>query len=444
MAEHVPRKKQKTIFASLNLPPKNTQVITVPTKVKSTLKTNPKQHKDYSSSSRTVTPVTVEKWKSELVEYNVAEWLQYSVDSNGKVANMKCKFCITYKDAIKDLPNFSDIFIIGSTNYKKSTVEEHATKCKPHLKAYKLFLSSKGISIEDAAKSLSVAVPNNTNIVAGIATMDKKDLEKTKLKFDVSYFIAKKRLSMKTYPDLLVLEKKHGVDMGPAYNNEKQCGTFIDYISEDIKNRLIKDLLKAKFFSILCDGSTDNAVVENEVTYALYFDPAPANSDSVQVKLTFLGMNSLEDQNAKGIASSLLENMDSLGMEDPTKKLIGFTSDGASVNRGNKESVKMILREFSEWMVFIWCIAHRLELALKDALSGTVFDDIDEMILRIYYLYQKAPKKLRELRKLHEAYAGVMEYEEGGVKPKKASGTRWISHKLDAMKICLDKWGLYM
>lgn len=161
MGEQVPRKKQKTIFASLNLPPKNMQVITEPTKVKSTIKKNPKQHKDCSSSSRTVTPTTVEKWKSELAEYNVAEWLQYSVDSNGKVANMKCKFCITYKDALKDLPNFSDIFIIGSTNYKKSTVEEHATKCKSHLKAYKLFLSSKGISVEDAAKSLSAAVPIN-------------------------------------------------------------------------------------------------------------------------------------------------------------------------------------------------------------------------------------------------------------------------------------------
>ena len=28
--------------------------------------------------------------------------------------------------------------------------------------------------------------------------------------------------------------------------------------------------------------------------------------------------------------------------------------------------------------------------------------------------------------------------------PKKASGTRWLSHKLGAMKMCLDKWGIYI
>ena len=94
-------------------------------------------------------------------------------------------------------------------------------------------------------------------------------------------------------------------------------------------------------------------------------------------------------------------------------------------------------------MVGFYLVAHRLELSINDALSGTVFDDIDEMLLRIYYLYQKAPRKHRELRKIHVMYAGVMNYE-GGVKPKKASGTRWITNKLEAMKICLDKWGLYI
>ena len=61
--------------------------------------------------------------------------------------------------------------------------------------------------------------------------MDKNDLESTNRKFEASYFIAKKRISMKTYPDLLsmktypdllsmkrypdllALEKKHGVDI---------------------------------------------------------------------------------------------------------------------------------------------------------------------------------------------------------------------------------------
>ena len=37
-----------------------------------------------------------------------------------------------------------------------------------------------------------------------------------------------------------------------------------------------------------------------------------------------------------------------------------------------------------------------------------------------------------------------MEFYVGGVRPVKASGTHWISHKVNAMKLCLDKWGLYI
>ena len=66
------------------------------------------------------------------------------------------------------------------------------------------------------------------------------------------------------------------------------------------------------------------------------------------------------------------------------------------------------------------------------------------MILRLFYLYQKAPKKLRQLRELHEIYKGAMDFLSDSCKPKKASGTRWISHKLGAMKTCLDKWGIYI
>ena len=45
-------------------------------------------------------------------------------------------------------------------------------------------------------------------------------------------------------------------------------------------------------------------------------------------------------------------------------------------------------------------MSHRLELALKDALQKTVFKEVDKMLLNLYLLYQKAPKKLRQLKEL--------------------------------------------
>lgn len=44
----------------------------------------------------------------------------------------------------------------------------------------------------------------------------------------------------------------------------------------------------------------------------------------------------------------------------------------------------------------MWYLAHRLELSVKDALKSTSFDLIDELLLRLYYVYHKSPK-CREL-----------------------------------------------
>ena len=37
----------------------------------------------------------------------------------------------------------------------------------------------------------------------------------------------------------------------------------------------------------------------------------------------------------------------------------------------------------------MWCLAHRLELAIKDAMKVSYFDMVDEMLLRLYLLYEK-------------------------------------------------------
>ena len=38
------------------------------------------------------------------------------------------------------------------------------------------------------------------------------------------------------------------------------------------------------------------------------------------------------------------------------------------------------------------CLAYRLELAVKDTLKGKTFDTIDDMLLKLNYIYEKAPK----------------------------------------------------
>ena len=40
-------------------------------------------------------------------------------------------------------------------------------------------------------------------------------------------------------------------------------------------------------------------------------------------------------------------------------------------------------------------MAHHLEVAVHDALKATAFDTVDDLLLKLYYLYEKSPKKCR-------------------------------------------------
>jgi hypothetical protein len=62
--------------------------------------------------------------------------------------------------------------------------------------------------------------------------------------------------------------------------------------------------------------------------------------------------------------------------------------------------LKKLVEEKLNWVFWIWCLAHHLELTVKDALKGTVFDAIDDMLLKLYYLYEKSLKKCRELKEI--------------------------------------------
>ena len=47
------------------------------------------------------------------------------------------------------------------------------------------------------------------------------------------------------------------------------------------------------------------------------------------------------------------------------KKLLGFAADGAAVNRREKDGIIGILRGRQPWVIYVWCVAHRLELFFK-------------------------------------------------------------------------------
>ena len=242
---------------------------------------NPKQFSlsSVSASNQKTIPATVEKSKSELVTDAVAKWLICKTDNNGKAKDLKCNFSISYGKEIHLMPSYSNPFVAVSRNYKKLAIEDHA-KHNPHMKTCQLYLCSQGVPLDKRAKSFSSNL-GNESIVSGFSKKDPKELPVMNRKFEVTYFIAKNELPFNKYKKILSLEKHHGVQMGDSYIIDTACANFIDFIGLGLKDQLNKDLVKAKFFVVLSDGSTDSSLIENKTIYCLYFDPSPIGSDSV-------------------------------------------------------------------------------------------------------------------------------------------------------------------
>ena len=114
--------------------------------------------------------------------------------------------------------------------------------------------------------------------------------------------------------------------------------------------------------------------------------------------------------------------------------LVGCGTDGASVNVSEQNGMRGKLQAALPWLYWAWCYGHRLELACKDAFSSRLFHDIDEMLLRLYYLYEKSPRKCRELSDLVNDLKEVFEFPEGGNVPLRAHGSRWITYKRKALQ----------
>ena len=94
--------------------------------------------------------------------------------------------------------------------------------------------------------------------------------------------------------------------------------------------------------------------------------------------------------------------------------LVGCGSDGAAINISGQNGMRGKLTGALPWFYLAWCFNHRLELACKDSFSSDLFRDVDDMLLRVCYLYVKSPKKCCELSALVDDRKQVFEFPDDG------------------------------
>ena len=288
-----------------------------------------------NKNTRKLRSGTVERWKSnDLAIYDANDWLTYQEENIGGkkyCTSLKCKVCSEFEESIDKRHNFNRTFIDGSTNFKVSSVMDHANS-EIHKIALNLFRRKGGQSATPINKD-----KNQPTLEFKLGPQQQEEMKK---KFDISYFVVKEELPLTKYEKIIELEKRHGVLHSSPYSNRTAATNFISYQSDVLKSQLAKDIANAKFFSVLFDGTTDCAVVEQEAVFAIYFNPDPDLNDStvndgqepmVKVQMGFISVENLASSTADGVVSGLKTALESPGLSSistPPSSPIGLVGDG--------------------------------------------------------------------------------------------------------------------
>ena len=123
------------------------------------------------------------------------------------------------------------------------------------------------------------------------------------------------------------------------------------------------------FYSVQMDGSTDASNKEEELFLVVYFDPYSSDG-SVYVRNRYLCVRQPRTVCASGLFDCLQKALAFCELDEQPSKLIGLGCDGANVNMGGN-GVRGFIQSDRPWIITVWCLAHRFELAIKDALSKT-------------------------------------------------------------------------
>ena len=174
-------------------------------------------------------------------------------------------------------------------------------------------------------------------------------------------------------------------------------------MAEDIKGDLRSSIESSRFVSILSDGSTDKGIIEEEIVYVQFVDGKP------HTKLVSVESPNFVD--AAGIMTAIQDSIDTLKLDENEteeffiefyKKLININFDGASFMSGNWSGVQERFKNIVAGLIYTHCVAHRLELAMLDALelNDSYIQKFDENINSIFKFYYYSPVRRKVLKEM--------------------------------------------
>lgn len=257
---------------------------------------------------------------------------------------------------------------------------------------------------------------------------NKENIEVTEKVFRTVYECAKSHLPHTEHTRLIELQSINGVNCGNILYSKTACSDIIHHISSEMCIEIVKHIISSHAkFSIIVDESTSVANVQSMVVYLrTLFEN--------EICTYFFGLLELTDATAAGLENVLLNFLHTTGLDDCIlrNQFVGFCSDGASCMIGEHKGVATLLKAKFPLLQTFHCMAHRLELAVKNAIEEVnVVSHFKIFVDQLYKVYSTSPKNQREL----DAAAELLSVEL--LKVQKIFDVRWVFSSYVAIKAVL-------
>ena len=269
---------------------------------------------------------TLDSWKAK------SKWLTIG---NGHTF---CAWCTKYEQLISSTKGFSRKFIDGSNNFKSTRIYEHE-ESEPHktAKSCKEYDEAK-----ERGETYRLDIPTDALIAQGFKRMRQTESEGLQRLFDVAYYVATKGRPLSDFESLI---ENYTVFLFTVRNMKTEMLVETSYSRYPIiyfkwtSKRKYHELILLR--SYITDGTTDAAIIEQEVIYLLYLDP-----DNFVPRLSFFTVSELhQSQDAAMLKSAIVNAFTENNMEDALSKIVFFGSDGTWTNSGLKSGLITRLEE---------------------------------------------------------------------------------------------------
>ena len=188
-----------------------------------------------------------------------------SVVEDEKPESMYCEYCQSFPE----YANKKSALYVGTSNIRIDPLVSH-DKTNEHVFCARKYLTAHTTTDKNELVYRKKVTPVEKHIFKALVKLSDKEKNKMRYLFNTAYAVAKKGKPFSDFIFMMEVQKMNGFIDFENYQNIASCTMFIESIAQVLRIGIKADMKKVNFISVMADGSTDSAVIEQEIIYIRY------------------------------------------------------------------------------------------------------------------------------------------------------------------------------